>query len=198
MNQRSLLDYYEAANRGELTASIPAILPTAVVYGNQISWTSGGAASQLVLAAWHAATSLRTLWLRRVKYNILSNSAAALVDAELLRITTAPTGGTVVTPFAMNADWAPETGGLTGMKGAITGGGAVAGVLDGQSYSLGITTGITSPTGLAPLLLGDYWPETLTEPPRARAGHLEGWALRLTASANTTLVVTASMEVSES
>jgi len=197
MDQVAPQDYVEAANRGEFSSTFPATFPGAAIYANQASLVFAGAGTLQLLAAWHAATANRNLWLRRAWYTLVSNSGAATIDVELVRITAAPTGGTAVTPFAFNKGWAPEANGLTAMK-LGTGGGTVDGVLAAHSFGAGVFTAGVNPGALAPFVLGDYWPSEGLELPRARKLFLEGFMLQVTASAATTLKVTAGLDVGES
>jgi hypothetical protein len=135
----------------------------------------------------HAATAVKTVKLKRVEVALESSSAAAIIGAELVRITTAPvTGNPAITPSPTNpANAAAEATCLALPTTAATEGALHSNL----EWNLGITaTGsvVNPPPGLNWYTL---WPQTqgATEAdenqfPTIRAGVLEGFAVTLDAS----------------
>lgn len=136
----------------------------------------------------HAATAARWKRIRSVEVAIESASAAAIVTADLARITTAPTtGNPAVTPKQPDQrDKATECIAL-----ALPGVAATEGdILASLEWNLGITGAASTAAPPPPLTyqtLYSYTEEGELKPATARAGTLEGFAVIADASAATTL-----------
>jgi hypothetical protein len=84
------------------------------------------------------------------------------------------------------------------MQLPTTNGSEVATALSTRSFSLGSTAGLTLPSTAKDQVL--YTAKNLNngqKSPKARAGYIEGYAISITASANVTLVVSATIEFTE-
>lgn len=139
----------------------------------------------------HAASATKTVRIRRVQVALKSNSVAAVIDADLVFITTAPaTGNPAVTPASLNrGDAAAEAVALALPTTAATEAALIATV----EYNLGIT-GAASTVNPPPAvdwrdlynsdgIDGDDAAKALA----LRAGQLEGIAVVLDASAAATV-----------
>lgn len=151
----------------------------------------------------HAAAALKLVKLRHVWIALESASAAAIVMADLVRITTAPaTGNPAITPAPRSAgDAAAEATCLALPTTAAT---EDANVLATQEWNLGITgAGSTAnpPPGLTYYDLLDpgavLAPDDKGRLPEIRPGVLEGWAVTLDASALATVKALVVIEFTE-
>lgn len=152
-----------------------------------------GAASRTQFATiHHAATATKKVKLKRVEVALESNSVAAILMFDLVRITTAPaTGNPAITPAPTDpGDAAAETTCLAlpttaGTEGALH---------STQEYNLGITgaaSTVAPPPGLNWYTL---WPQTQgaseaseSKFPTIRAGTLEGFAVVCDSNAASTV-----------
>lgn len=140
----------------------------------------------------HTAAATKTVKIKRVEVAIESDSAASIIVADLVRITTAPaTGNPAITPSAQNpGDAAAEAVCLALPTTAAT----EAGLQSMQEWDLGITgagSTVMPPPGLNWYTL---WPQTQGAPeaaedkwPTMRAATLEGYAVTIDDNAITTV-----------
>lgn len=136
----------------------------------------------------HAATAVKTVKLKRVEIALESSSAAGLVVADLVRITTAPaTGNPAITPSPTNpANAAAESTCLALPTTAATEG-ALHSMIEWNMGITGSGSTVNPPPGLNWYTL---WPQTQgaseadeNQFPTIRPGILEGFAITLDASA---------------
>jgi hypothetical protein len=137
----------------------------------------------------HAATATKTVRLRKVWVGLDSTTAAAVINIDLVRITTAPaTGNPAITPSRpSSADAAAEATCLALPTTAATESDFHSTVL----YNASITA--AGPTAFPPTsmpwidLLAATPRDDETKPPEIRAGVLEGWAVTFEPNTATTL-----------
>jgi hypothetical protein len=136
----------------------------------------------------HAATATRTVKIRGVWVAVRANTVASDINAELVRITTAPaTGNPQITPTPHDSAFATAEATCLGLP---TTAGTEGAMLDDVHYFLGAqtapTVGPASPLIWAPVYqaaLGDD-DESM---PTLRAGVLEGFAVTLDCNAASTV-----------
>ncbi len=182
-NQLARQNYLESGNSGELSAAYPAVIPGYSVFVNQFLLNIGAAGTSLLLAVWHTAASNRSLWLSRAHITLIYSSAISILDLNVVRINSAPTGGTTRTPVAYNkANSLEAAGAATGMSLA-TGGGAIDATLWSNTRYVA-ALGQIAPQSLqtTEIILGDFSSNYGIEMPRARAGFLEGFGIQVKSS----------------
>jgi hypothetical protein len=136
----------------------------------------------------HAATATRTVRIRGAWVAVRANTVASDINAELVRITTAPaTGNPAITPTPHDSSFAAAEATCLGLP---TTAGTEGAMLDDVHYFLGAqtapTVGPAPPLIWAPVYLpfGGDDDESL---PTLRAGVLEGWAVTLDCNAASTV-----------
>lgn len=154
---------------------------------NWLANAFGAAGRKQYATIHHAATATRTVRLRRVRVGLSENTVAALVMADLVRITTAPaTGNPAITPaIADNADAAAEATCLALPTTAATEGSIYANAL----WDAGVIAGAATTATGAQVVWTDLLPANALDDeakaPVIRAGVLEGWAVTVDVNAAT-------------
>jgi hypothetical protein len=153
-----------------------------------LSATFGAAGRTQLATIHHAANATKTVKIRLVEVAIESSSAAAIVELDLVRITTAPaTGNPAITPTPYDpADAAAEVTCLA----LPTTGGTEGALYASEEWNLGITGAASTAAPPPPLTY-----QTIYQYPEGgeqkaatiRAATLEGFAVVADASAATTL-----------
>lgn len=178
---------------------VPETAPTYAVTGRNLSFNTTTGAGMVALALWHPSTLAKTVRIKRVRFQILSTPAtAAIMTFGLSAITSAPTGGTAITPQAM--DGGDAASGLT-VQSVPTGGAALTGIQTSPhsinapaSIAAGGTSSSAYQVGGNILYQSVPGMKELT----MRASVAEGWAIHIIVStAQTAVTATMSVEFTE-
>jgi hypothetical protein len=163
--------------------------------GRNLSFAMTAGLTKQYLAIWHANTVTQNVNIKNVYFTFQSNSAASIITVELVRITTAPTGGTATTPAPVDSSSAAASS--SGMTLPSTAGTETANTFFASStFNLGILAGQTTPP-VGPIVLYQSQPLDDLQPLRIRTATTEGLALRLTSTGASTVVITATIEFTE-
>lgn len=174
-----------------------------------LSWASGGAATKQFATIGHAATATKLVRLRHVWVAVESASAAAIVHAELVRLTdnAQATGNPAVTPAILRGGTVAAESTCLALPTTPGAEGAMVGFAEWNS---GITAAAPT-TNPPPSLLwidlltrgGSFQPvsrpdfENDERLPTIRPLNAEGWAVRFDAGASATVVGLVGIEFSE-
>jgi hypothetical protein len=160
-----------------------------------LSVAMGGTnATKTLVAIWHAAASAVRLELQRVILTFTS-SAAGIVTAEIVRITTAPTGGTSVAANIVpndSADAASVQSAMTLPSGEPT----KTAPLVAASFNVGAAAAATNLANLTPIVLYTH-DDQERKPLTAAGGALQGFGIQLFSTTNVTYIATVEVEFCE-
>ena len=170
--------------------------PTYLATARSVSMAPAAGTARYPIAVFHPASSARRAKILRARLSLQSTSAATVITASLVRISTAGAGGTAFTPGRTDSSDPAAT--CTVQVNPATLPAEVAGdelAVHTHNAAVASTTTVAANFMTSTSVLFDDMDSGKN--PRMREGVAEGWAIKVFSSAAVTIVVSANMNWTE-